>query len=70
MALIDRDATLRWLQMYMRAAKNQMKQMYDQHHCEEFDVGDMVFVRAQPYRRITLCPIQNQKLAFKCFGLF
>ena len=55
MALLDRDEMLRRLRTHMRAAQNRLKQMYDRGHREkEYDIGDMVFVRVQPYRQVTL----------------
>jgi hypothetical protein len=35
--------------------QNRMKQQVDQHHSErEFEVGDWVFLRLQPYKQMSL----------------
>jgi hypothetical protein len=36
----------------------------------EFDVGDLVFLKLQPYIESSLAPRSNQKLALKFFGPF
>jgi hypothetical protein len=35
-----------------------------------FDVGDLIFLKLQPYVQSSLAPHANQKLAFKFFGSF
>ena len=46
-----------------------MKQTHDKGRRErEFEVDQLVFVRAQPYRQSTLRPILNQKLGYKYYG--
>jgi hypothetical protein len=36
-------------------AQNRMKQQINQHHSErEFEVGDWVFLRLQPYKQMSL----------------
>jgi hypothetical protein len=36
-------------------AQNRMKQQVDQHHSERnFEVGDLVFLRLQPYKQMSL----------------
>ncbi|XP_072983564.1 uncharacterized protein [Typha latifolia] len=47
----------------MTTAQNRMKQVYDRRHRElEFEVGGLVFVRAQPYRQGSLHLVCNPKL--------
>ena len=63
--LADRDETLRWLKTHLATAQNRMKQTHDKGRRErEFEVDQLVFVRAQPYRQSTLRPILNQKLGY------
>ncbi|KAG8640611.1 hypothetical protein MANES_13G068132v8 [Manihot esculenta] len=48
-----------------------MKLHYDHSHRPlEFNIGDMVLLRLQPYRQSTLASRKNQKLAAKYFGPF
>ena len=71
MALLDRDETLRRLRTHMRTAQVRQKQVYDRgHRDQEYDIGDMVYVRVQPYRQVTLRPVRNQKLSHRFFGPF
>ena len=49
--------------------RNCMKQQADQHHSEcTFQVGDMVFLRLQPYKKSSLKLKGNQKLAPNFYG--
>jgi hypothetical protein len=36
----------------------------------QFEVGDLVFLKLQPYIQSSLAPRANQKMAFKFFGPF
>jgi hypothetical protein len=46
-----------------------MKQQVDQHRMErEFEVGDWVFVRLQPYKQLSLKQQGKNKLAPKFYG--
>jgi hypothetical protein len=48
-----------------------MKKQADKKRSERvFAVGDMVFLKLQPYIQSSLAPRSNQKLAFKFFGPF
>lgn len=48
-----------------------MKRQADKQRSErQFSIGDMVFLKLQPYVQSSLAPRANQKLAFKFFGLF
>lgn len=48
-----------------------MKRQADKKRSErQFSVGDMVFVKLQPYVQSTLAPRSNQKLSFKFYGPF
>lgn len=46
-----------------------MKKRADMHRSERvFEVGDLVFLKLQPYVQTSLAPRAHQKLAFKFFG--
>ena len=46
-----------------------MKRQADKHMVEhQFAVGDMVFLKLQPYVQAFVAPHANHKLAFKFFG--
>jgi hypothetical protein len=48
-----------------------MKSQADKNRVErQFSVGDMVFLKIQPYVQSSLAPRANQKLAFRFFGPF
>jgi hypothetical protein len=48
-----------------------MKNQADKGRSERaFSVGDLVFLKLQPYVQSSLAPHANQKLAFKFFGPF
>jgi hypothetical protein len=52
--------------------KNRMKQKADQHRSEsEFDVGDRVFLRIQPYKQMSLKKQKkDNKLSPKYYGCY
>jgi hypothetical protein len=48
-----------------------MKSQADKWRTERhFEVGDMVFLKLQPYIQLSLAPRANQKFTFKFFGPF
>lgn len=48
---------------------NRMKQQADRHHIErEFEEGDWVFIRIQPYKKLSLKQKGKNKLALKYYG--
>ena len=52
-------------------AQNHMRQQADQRRTEsEFEVGDWVFVRLQPYKQVSLKSGGKHKLAPKFYGLY
>jgi hypothetical protein len=53
----------------LAVARNRMKQQDDQHRIErEFEVGEWVFVRLQPYKQLSLKHQGKNKLAPKFYG--
>ncbi|WVZ95116.1 hypothetical protein U9M48_040918 [Paspalum notatum var. saurae] len=59
------------VQQHLTRSKNRMKKQADKHRSEcSFDVGDMVFVKLQPYVQSSLSIRSNQKLAFRFYGPF
>jgi hypothetical protein len=59
------------IRQHLARAKLRMKSQADKHRTERsFAVGDMVYVRLQPYIQSSLAPRSNQKLSFRFFGPF
>ena len=68
-SLIRRDELLEQLKSNLAVAINRMKQGADQRRRDvEFQVGDMVFLRLQPYRQHTAFKRAHHKLASRFFG--
>ena len=61
---------LQLLKDNLTLAQNRMKQQADQHHSERsFDVGDSVFLRLQPYNKMSLkLAKKDNKLSPKYYG--
>lgn len=67
----DRQVMSDLILHHLARAKERMKRQADKHRSEQqFNVGDLVFVKLQPYVHTTLAHRANQKLAFKFFGPF
>lgn len=65
--LLERDELLKYLKTNLLQAQNRMKQKSDSKRREmEFQVGDQVLVRLQPYRQISISRKSTPKLA-PCF---
>jgi transposase InsO family protein len=69
--LQDRRLMTDLVKQHLNRAVVRMKSQADKGRSERsFEVGDLVFLKLQPYVQFSLAPRSNQKLAFKFFGLF
>ena len=69
--LQDRDVLLRRLKENLLSAQHRMQQKVNlRRRALQFNVGDSVLVRLQPYRQISLAHHTSQKLAKRYFGPF
>jgi hypothetical protein len=65
----EREVMQNLVKQHLHRAQDRMKQQADKGRSErQFKVGDMVFLKLQPYVQSSLAPRSNQKLAFKFFG--
>ena len=59
------------VKQHLARAQRRMKTQADKKRCERsFEVGEMVYLKLQPYVQSSLAPRANQKLAFRFFGPF
>ncbi|WVZ73357.1 hypothetical protein U9M48_021672 [Paspalum notatum var. saurae] len=69
--LQERQLMTDLLQQHLHRAQHRMKKQADKSRMErQFQVGDLVLLKLQPYVQSSLAPRANQKLAFKFFGPF
>jgi len=69
--LEEEQKIIQILKENLATTRNQMKQLADQHRSErEFEEGDWVFVRLQPYKQLSLKQQGKNKLAPKFYGPF
>ena len=70
-SLHAKEAALKMLKYYLSRAQNHMKQYADKGRSNrEFSIGDLVYVKLQPYRQLTVVHHKNLKLAAKFFGSY
>jgi len=68
-ALLTRDDLLRQLKHNLAMATNRMKQVADKRRRDvEFQSGDLVFLKLQPYKQSSVFKRANKKLACIYFG--
>jgi ribosomal protein L21E len=59
------------IKQHLARAQERMKRQSDKKRSErQFQIGDMVFLKLQPYVQSSVTPRASQKLAFKFFGSF
>lgn len=57
------------VRQHLLRAQDRMKKQADKRRVErQFVVGDMVFLKLQPYVQSSIAPRANHKLAYKFFG--
>lgn len=70
-ALQDQGKLFRLLRANLHLTQNRMKQIYDKGRTEsEFMVGDLVYLKLQPYRQQYVAMRQSNNLAPKFYGPF
>lgn len=69
--LQERQLMTYLIRQHLLRAKDRMKKQADKHRSERsFEVGDLVYLKLQPYVQSSLAPRAHQKLAFRIFGPF
>jgi hypothetical protein len=67
--LQEREVMQALVKQHLHRAQDRMKRQADKGRSErQFQVGDQVYLKLQPYVQSSLAPRANQKLTFKFFG--
>ena len=67
--LQDRQVVVESVRQHLLRAQQRMKQLADKHRTERtFDVGELVFLKLQPYVQSSVVHRANHKLAYKYYG--
>lgn len=70
-ALTNRDLVLNQIKSNLQRAQNRMKEHYDKRHRDvEYNIGDLVWLRLQPYRQHSFTGQHRHKLFPKFYGPF
>ena len=68
-SLQARERALQTLKFHLERAHNRMKQMADKHRTDrEYEEGDWVYIKLQPYRQTSMGRRPSQKLAARYYG--
>ena len=65
----DRDLLTKIIQQQLQRAQQRMKALADKHRIERsFEVGDLVYMKLQPYVQSSVAARSNKKLSFRYYG--
>lgn len=65
----QREMLTRVIQQQLQRAQQRMKAQADKHRVErEFEAGDLVYMKLQPYVQSSVAARSNKKLSFRFYG--
>ena len=68
-SLQAREATIKLLKFHLNRARNRMKQQADKRRSDrQFQIGDLVYVKLQPYRQHSVARRSCEKLSARFYG--
>nr|GEV89790.1 transposon Ty3-I Gag-Pol polyprotein [Tanacetum cinerariifolium] len=69
--ITGREEAIQMIKLHLQSSRNRMKQQADKSRCErEFDIRDMVFLKLQPHRQVTIRMGKQNKFSQKFYGPF